>query len=182
MQRDELNLELERRRNILQLVQEFPGLHLSEIARRLQWSPVLAEYHLRMLERHDLIGSVQEAHYHRYFPKIEREGMKIDTLGAQEKRVLSLMRHPVRLHILVYLAAGQEGRNKDIARSLGLSRPATTYQLARLLREGLVAKDDQEVYHLVDAALVTRLLMMYQPPKDVVDQFKELWDKLSTAA
>lgn len=182
MGRDEVALELEGRRSLLELVQQFPGLHLSEIARRLNWSPMLAEYHLRVLEKSNLISSIQDEHYHRYYAKVEREGMRIDALGAQEKRVLAALRHVVRLHIATFLAVKGEGRNKEIAQSLGLSRPATSYQLSRLSRAGVVSKDAQDVYRLIDSSTVTRLLLLYKPPADHVERFRDLWDTLSAQA
>ncbi len=181
MRRDELNLDLERRRQAIELIQAFPGLHLSEIARRLGWSPMLAEYHLRVLERHDLISSIEEDHYRRYYAKVDREGLRVDALGAQDKRILALLRHPVRLHIVTYLANYGEGRNKEIAQSLNLSRPATSYQLGKLAKGGVAAKDEGDVYRLVDAAVVTKLLLAYKPPPDLVDNFRELWDRLGQA-
>lgn len=179
MRRDELDLDLERRRLILELVQVYPGLHLSEIARRLSWSPMLAEYHLHLLERHELLTSLEEGNYHRYYAKIEREGMKIDALGAQEKRVLALLRHPVRLHLAVFLATQPARRNKEIAKELALSRPAVSYQLAKLAKAGLVAKDAEDLYRLAEPALITRLLLIYRPPQDQVERFRDLWDRLS---
>jgi predicted transcriptional regulator len=179
--RNELDMDLERRRQVLSLVQSFPGLHLSEIARRLDWSPMLTEYHLRVLEKHDLVSSMEEDHYRRYYAKVEHGGMRVDVLGAQEKRLLALLRHPVRLHIITYLAAHGEGRNKDMATSLGLSRPATSYQLSKLLRAGVVTKDETDRYVLADAPTVTRLLLAYRPPDDLVERFRDLWDRLTPA-
>lgn len=179
MRRDDLNLDLERRRAILELVRTYPGLHLSELARRLEWSPMLTEYHLRVLERHNLVSSIQEAHYRRYYAKTEREGLSIDTMGAHEKRVLALLRHPVRLHVVTYLAAEGHGRNKEIAKSLGLSRPATSYQLGKLHKAGIVLKNEQDVYRLADADTVTALLLAHKPPADLVEGFRDLWDRLS---
>lgn len=182
MGRGELDLDLERRRRILELIQAYPGLHLSEIARRLDWSPMLAEYHLRVLEKHDLVSSVEEAHYHRYYARIEKEGMRVDALGAAEKRLLGMLRHPVRLHIVALLANQPGTRNKDVATALGLSRPATSYQLGRLLAAGIAAKDADDRYSLVDASTVTRLLLAYRPPSDQVERFKDLWDALGSSA
>lgn len=181
MRRDELDLDLERRRAILEMVQAFPGLHLSEIARRLDLSPMLAEYHLRTLERHDFVSSMQEDHYRRYYAKIDREGLRVDALGAQEKRLLALLRHPVRLHVLAYLAAHGSGRNKELAQELQLSRPATSYQLSKLLRAGVVTKDEADAYRLVDPATITRLLLAYKPPPDLVERFRGLFDRLASA-
>jgi predicted transcriptional regulator len=179
--RDDLDMDLERRQAVLKLIQEYPGLHLSEIARRLQWSPMLTEYHLRMLEKHDLVSSMEEDHYRRYYAKVEQHGLRVDVLGTAEKRLLALLRHPVRLHIITFLAAHGEGRNRDMAESLGLSRPATSYQLARLLRAEVVTKDEGDRYRLVDKETILRLLRDYKPPADLVERFRTLWDRLYQA-
>lgn len=171
-------MELARRRAILELLEEFPGLHVSEIARRLEWSPMLAEYHLRVLAKHDLVSRVEDDRYHRYYAKVEREGMRVDALGAREKRVLGMLRHPVRLHILTYLAVEGRGRNRDMARSLGLSRPATSYQLGRLLKAEIVTRDDAGVYELVEMDQVVRILLAFKPPSDLVEGLGDLWDRL----
>lgn len=182
MAREDLNMDLERRQAVLRLIQEYPGLHLSEIARRLDWSPMLAEYHLHMLEKHELVSSMEEDHYRRYYAKVEQHGIRVDPMGASEKRLLALLRHPVRLHIVTFLAAHGEGRNRDMAEALGLSRPATSYQLAKLLRSQVVAKDDADVYHLVDPEEILRLLRLYKPPEDLVERFRSLWDRLSPSS
>lgn len=181
MRRDELNLDLDRRRQILELIQAYPGLHLSDLARRLDWTPMLAEYHVRILEQHGLISSLQEAHYHRYYARVQREGFQVDALGAQDKRILGLLRHPVRLHIAAYLAANIAARNKELANAIGMSRPAVTYQLGKLVKAGIVLKDGSDLYRLVDPTTVTRLLISYRPPEDVLSSFKDLWDRLGSA-
>lgn len=181
MRRKELNLDLERRRAVLAVVEQYPGLHLSELARRLNWTPMLAEYHLHVLEKHQIVTSIEEDHYRRYYPRTEREGIRVDTMGAEDKRLLGLLRHPVRLHLATYLAVEGVGRNKEMAAQLGLSRPATTYQLSRLAKAGVVAKDEEDVYHLVEPDRVVRLLMAHQPPPDTVESFKALWDRLRSA-
>lgn len=178
MGRDELDMDLDKRQAILRLIQEFPGLHLSEIARRLEWSTMLTEYHLRVLEKHDMVSSLEEDHYRRYYAKVEQGGIRVDVLGAQEKRLLALLRHPVRLHLVTYLASNAAARNKDMAVALGLSRPATTYQLAKLLRAGVVQKDASDLYGLVDREGVRKLLLAFRPPDDVVERFRSLWDRL----
>jgi len=177
--RDELDMELDKRQALLGLIREYPGLHLSEIARRLEWSPMLTEYHLRMLEKHDLVSSLEEDHYRRYYAKVEHHGVRVDVIGAVDKKLLGLLRHPVRLHLITFLAAHGEGRNRDMAKSLGLSRPATSYQLAKLLKAGVVAKDEADRYRLVDAPTILRLLREHKPPEDLVESFRSLWDRLS---
>ena len=56
------------RRRILLAVEEYPGLHLRAIQRRLSTSAMLAEYHLNVLEKLGLITSNLERGYRCFFP------------------------------------------------------------------------------------------------------------------
>ncbi|MHB1262644.1 MAG: helix-turn-helix domain-containing protein, partial [Thermoplasmatota archaeon] len=59
LRRDDL-LALEARRRVYQNVEEFPGLHLSEVARQCGLETNHAKYHLDALEKHGLVSSRME--------------------------------------------------------------------------------------------------------------------------
>ena len=71
-------LEIETRRNIYDLITKNPGLHLSKIAQLLSLRLSLVEYHLRYLEKNNIILGISEEGYKRYYI----ENVKI---GAEEK-------------------------------------------------------------------------------------------------
>jgi len=59
--------ELKIQKQIHSIIKKNPGLHLSKVAEMLQISIPLALYHLRYLEKNDLITSVKEEGYLRYY-------------------------------------------------------------------------------------------------------------------
>ena len=159
-----------------------PGLHLSEIARRLQWSTPLAEYHLRILERGGWVTATQVGQLRCYFPRA-RPGQPAAAAGvvaAGQRDRLALVRHPVRMHIVALLARSPGGRNRDIAKAVGLSRPAASHHLARLLRGGVVERGPDGRYQLARADELLPLLRSHPPPPDHVGRFQALWDDLLT--
>ena len=177
-------LELETRRTIYTLVLTQPGLHLREIQRRLEMHVNLVEYHLHHLIASELVVSVHEGGYNRFFPtQSPGSGSRVDTLTSIEKRVLGLMRQPMPLRIMVYLLAASTALHKDVCIHLGCAPSTLTYHMKRLIKSNVVEQrtaGEGKGYNLADRRLVARLLMQYRPtPFDQVDAFTELWLDLS---
>ena len=180
-------LELETRRAIYNLVLNQPGLHLREIQRQLGMHVNLVEYHLHHLISSELVVSVHQGGYNRFFPaQAPGAGSHVDRLTSQEKRVLGMMRQPMPLRIMVYLLATGTALHKDICQHLGCAPSTLTYHMKKLVRTQIVVQKtagDGKGYHLADRRGVARLLMLYRPaPFDQVDAFTELWLDLSMEA
>ena len=108
-------LELETRRAIYNLVYTQPGLHLREIQRQLGMHVNLVEYHIHQLIASELVVSVKQGGYNRFFPaQATGSGRQVDRLTSQEKRVLGMMRQPMPLRIMVYLLATGNSQHKEI--------------------------------------------------------------------
>jgi predicted transcriptional regulator len=177
-------LELETRRTIYNLVLSQPGLHLREIQRQLEMHVNLVEYHLHHLVASELVVSVQEGGYNRFFPsQSPGSGGSVDRLTSTEKRILGLLRQPMPLRIMVYLLAAGTTQHKDVCDHLGCAPSTLTYHMKKLVKAGVVGQrtaGEGKGYSLVDRRGVARLLMMYRPaPFDQVDAFSELWLDLS---
>ena len=56
-------LELETRRKIYDFIQKFPGLHVREISRRLEIPFSTLQYHLRFLEKRELVKAKDDGKY-----------------------------------------------------------------------------------------------------------------------
>jgi predicted transcriptional regulator len=180
-------LELETRRAIYNLVLSQPGLHLREIQRQLEMHVNLVEYHLHHLMASELIVSLHQGGYNRFFPaQSPGSGGNVDRLTSTEKRVLGLMRQPMPLRIMVYLLASGLALHKDICTHLGCAPSTLTYHMKKLLKAEVVIQKtagEGKGYHLTDKRSVARLLMAYRPaPFDQVDAFTELWLDLSQEA
>src|SRR2546429_8746978 len=91
-------LAVKTRKDLYDFVRKNPGFHLRELSRALDLSITLADYHLRFLEKHELITSAMDGEYKRFFPR-SRPGQ--DEVRAAlpdvEERVLAFLRQPVPL-------------------------------------------------------------------------------------
>lgn len=174
-------LELETRRDIYELVRSAPGLHMREIQRRLDLSIALVEYHLRFLEEAGVITSIAEEGYRRYYPALEgREGPAL-TIGAQQRRVLSLLRQVIPLRITLFLMTKESASLTEMSTELGMSPSRLSFHLKKLVGRGVVrrlARSEGRGYALVDRPGLARLLIAYRPTPDMLDEVAELWDSL----
>ncbi|PUA31700.1 MAG: hypothetical protein B7O98_08740 [Zestosphaera tikiterensis] len=62
-------------------------------------------------------------------------------------------RTPTEVEVLHYLSQKGRGRAADIAKATGLNEKTVWHTLQKLLREGLVRKDEFNVYSLTEAGL-----------------------------
>lgn len=180
VRRDDL-LALDARRTIYEWVEKYPGLHLREIARGAHLEPNHVKYHLTYLEKHGLVSSRREEGYWRFWPKTETRVGAHDSLPPAEKKVLSLLRREVPLHVTLLLLESGETNQRTLAEKVGTSQSTMSYHLKRMEREGLVErrKEGREVwYRLVEADQVQALLLRYKPPDALVRGFLDAWEQL----
>ncbi len=177
---DEL-LELETRRDIYDLVRREPGLHMREIQRRLDLSIALTEYHLRQLEESDLVTSIMEEGYKRFYPTTGADGGELRSLGGEERRMLGLFRQPIPLRVTLFLLNDEPATNSQIADGLGLSRSRLSFHLNKMLRQNVIRKltrSEGRGYVLVDRGRTLKLLIAHRPSQDMLDECADLWDSL----
>ncbi|MEF8832979.1 MAG: ArsR family transcriptional regulator [Candidatus Thermoplasmatota archaeon] len=170
----ESEIEVENRKKIYQLIEEFPGLHMREIKRRTDLSMNLVRYHLEQLKKYEVVEEVEEDEYKRYYPK---EGER--RVDFEDKRYLALLREEIPLSIVVYLLSeGEPVSHGDIKEELGMAASTLSYHLKKMRKKGLIEKEGRE-YWLTEPGEISNLLVKYEPPKDVVDEFIDLWESLS---
>ena len=99
-------LDLETRRDIYNLIEKNPGLHLSKIANLLSMRTSHVEYHLLFLEKNELIKSEKEKGYKRYFIKGQ--------VGVRDKRYFIMLRQKTVLHILLVLLKNEGMKHKTL--------------------------------------------------------------------
>jgi len=174
-------LELETRRALWRRVADYPGLHVSEIARELAMPANLATYHLRVLERHGLVSSRREAGNVRYYPRTEgRLGLQ-EALQPREKTQLSLLRHPARLRLVLALLSEDELTVRQLGRRLDVRHATVVHHLARLEGASITRseRDGRErLCRLVAPEETLRLLLDHRPPDALVEGFLEAWEEL----
>ncbi|MFP4000551.1 MAG: winged helix-turn-helix transcriptional regulator [Thermoplasmata archaeon] len=170
----EPEIEVENRKEIYEVIEEYPGLHMREIKRRTGMSVNLVRYHLGQLKKYDIVEEVEEDEYKRYYPK---EGkMRVD---FEDKRYLALLREEIPLNVVVYLLSrGKPASHSDIKEELDIAASTLSYHLKKMREKGLLTQKGRE-YWLSEPEEVSALLVKYEPPQDVIDEFIDLWESLS---
>ena len=103
----------ETRQKIYDLILINPGLHLSEIAKRLEMSISLAEYHLVQMTRNNQIQSVKGVggYYKRFY-------IQDSEVGINEATILALLRQKTLLKIVLLLWKKPNLRHRELLKTL----------------------------------------------------------------
>ncbi len=169
-----MEFDLETRRKIYELIKKSPGIHFREIERRLKIAVGNLQYHLRYLEKKNLIRSDQDGEYIRYFPK----DCQLDDV---DKKILSFLRRRTSRRILVYLLNNPNANNKDVSKAVRLSPSTISWHLNKLVEAGIVEKrkEGRESYFEVkDPERIVKLLITYKESflDRLVEGFVEAWE------
>jgi len=171
MSRQEAALEL--RRRILQVVAQFPGIHVRLLARMLDRSQAITDYHVTSLLEARLLRAERMDAYLRLYPPASQQ-----PLDATERVTLGMLRERQVLHIALFLLLqARRCRHAEIARGTGLGKSLLSFHLDKMVANGLVRSRDEQ-YFLADPDLVRRLLASHQPVPDLREEFSDLWDAL----
>ncbi|AEA46190.1 winged helix-turn-helix transcriptional regulator [Archaeoglobus veneficus] len=170
-----MEIDLETRRRIYELIRTSPGIHFREIERRLKIAVGNLQYHLHYLEKKNLVRSEQDGEYIRYFPKDCR-------LDEADRKILSFLRRRTSRRILIHLLSNPGANNKDISRSVNLSPSTVSWHLNKLVEVGIVErkKEGRESYFKVkDPERVVRLIITYKESflDRLVEGFVEAWER-----
>lgn len=166
---DVLNLEM--RRRLFSLIQQYPGLHVREAARQLETSLALVEYHLEILGRHQLVEMVADGNQRRLFAT--------NAVSAVDREALAVMRDRYRLSIVLWLL-DMEGpaSHKGLAASLGFPKSTLSFHLRKLEAKGIVEKTAEGLFQLCDPKRVQALLLANRPTPDMKSEFASVWQRL----
>jgi predicted transcriptional regulator len=164
------------REHMLSIIENNPGLHLSKIADMMEMSIQLAEYHLNYLEKKNLISSIasEGGKYKRFFTKSSN-------VGAKEKELVSLLREPSLLKIVLLLWKKPYIRHKDLLRHLDIAPSTLTHHLNHLIDLDIVSVQShgkKKGYHLLGGHEIIKIIKKNELNK-ILDDFKDLWDEIS---
>ena len=160
------------RRRIVALVRDYPGLHLREVARQLDTSVALVEYHLPRLVDAGHVHAERTEGFLRLFPRGDATMPRVD---PDDRVWVAALREHNALQIVLLLAeAGAPVRHKDIAERLGMGKSRLSFHANKLEAIGLLRRDQQGL-SLVDPARTQRLLVRHRPTPDLRDRFASLW-------
>ncbi|MEK6976617.1 MAG: helix-turn-helix domain-containing protein [Candidatus Thermoplasmatota archaeon] len=166
----------EARNHVLAFVRSYPGVHVREVERRLNLSSKLANYHLAALEHDGMLERIQEKGYARFLPRVTKPRW-----SPRDIAFLCLMRRAVAFRITLLLLARGEMTQGDLARTLDLAKPSTTYHLHLLEDDDVVsaeARGRERWYSLAEPDRVRGLLADFTPLREDLDPFAKVWDDL----
>jgi predicted transcriptional regulator len=130
-----------------------PGVHFRGICNSLGLSVGVVQYHLSVLERAGFITGYTDGQNKRYFEH--------STFTQTDMKLISLMRHETTAKILTTLSQNSSALHKDIARNLGVSSQALTWQMNQLKKTGLINAEKTGInvkYSLNDANVIKLIL------------------------
>lgn len=169
------------RKQIYDIIQRNPGLHLSKIADLLDVSVPLADYHLDQMVKEHRINVIKDeaGYFKRYYAT--------DTvIESQEKKILEVLRKNVPLKIVLLLLKHGSLRHKDLMKQLKISASSTlSYHLTNLVDSGILTvhpHGKERGYELTNPEEVVRILKKYEFKVELhisMERFKSLWDQLS---
>ena len=123
-------LELETRRQIYELILKNPGLHFSEISRKLNIPKTTLTFHLDNLEKHGLIASIYEDKNSRFFVK--------QNFGNLEKKLIPILRKETPRNIILYIGWATCASQSELSRELEKSNKTIEKHLKKLLELGVI--------------------------------------------
>jgi len=134
----------------------------------------LAEYHLLQMEQRQEIIAIksEKGYYKRYYTKNSE-------LGIDDKKLLGVLRHDIRLKIVLLLLRHKQMRHKDIHQHLDIASSTLSYHLTELIKKQVVAVQtygEEKGYVLVNRKEIYSLLMKYEFQQFAKD-FSDVWDQ-----
>lgn len=151
----ECSVELEQnsRSKIYNLIKDNQGIHLREICRKLDKKMGVIQYHIHVLEKANLIDSVKEGRYRRFFTHNDN--------GENTKILLCYIQRDSSRKILEYLVLNDEkASHGDLAEYLSISSQAITWHMKKLESEGIVSfeKIGKQKFYILNEPFKTILL------------------------
>jgi len=154
------------RDRIYQYIINNPGCHLRKIGKDLDLAMGHTQYHLKTLEKADLIKSRRIGVFRRYYT--------VSIYGERLESLLAILRQEVPRDIIIFLIENPGTTQADIAKHKGFSAPTINWHMSRLIEEGLVRsrKQGKFVNYYVEGDIkdITTILRKYYP---------SIWTKLS---
>jgi len=109
-----------------------PGVYLREIGQDLGLAVGVVQYHTWVLSRNGEIEDCKKGRYRRFFGAGKYE--------EEERMVISLLRQATTGRILTALSGNEPLTHMKLAKILGLSSQALTWQMKRLKDAGIVER------------------------------------------
>lgn len=128
----QVKLNQSTRQQIYNIIEQNEGVHLREICRMLDKKMGVIQYHIYVLESANLINSLKDGRYKRFF---------INHLDSPEKKIIiSLLQRETTAKVLnLILQNNEEGiAHSAIAKELDASSQAITWHIEKMMEAGVI--------------------------------------------
>lgn len=122
-------LEQPVRKRLFGIIRKEPGIHASEICRETGEAWGTVQYHLSLLQKSELVTSVDAGRERRFFP---------GGIEPEKARLLGLMQSGRRQDIVSWIRDNPGTRQVDVCNALAVSRKTFRSAVAPLMAAGLV--------------------------------------------
>jgi len=129
-------LELEARRGIYEHILKFPGLHVREISRRLKIPFTTLQYHLRYLEKRELVKAREDGKYNRYYIHSK--------FGRKEKDIINLLNKKTTRSIMFYLLSMAVCSQIELSKNIGKHVTTVEFHLKKMEKMGIIKQVKSE--------------------------------------
>jgi predicted transcriptional regulator len=149
-------LELETRRQIYNFILNNPGLHFRELSRKMNMPKSTMDYHLKYLEKKDLISVLKKERYNHYY--ISKK------IGRENKKILSILREETPRRILLSMKIPNPVSLQYLSKDLDKSPSTISFHLKKLIKLDLVERieiNNQIKFGLKDEYKVYDLFIQY---------------------
>jgi DNA-binding Lrp family transcriptional regulator len=165
-------LDLEVRRRIVEFVRANPGLHMRELAGRLDLAVSTLEYHCYQLVKHGQLVTRESAGFKAFY---QGEGM-----DRRDKDILYLVRHEAPRRICQHVLLNPGTTPKDLRAALNVSAPTLSFHLNKLRGAGVLREEPAgrtKNLYVEDPERVANILVTYRASflDDAVDRFAAAW-------
>lgn len=146
------------RRDIFNRIQEEPGIHLHDLARKTNATLSTIRYHCAVLERLHKIRVVDEKGFRRFFQNGGR-------YSEDEQKIISCLRSETSSKILRLIMTQPDISRQGIADAIRMSGPSVTWHMQRLKETGIVSieREGRSVRYVVEKEVLGSLAGMMMP-------------------
>ena len=165
-------LDLEARRRIVTFVQESPGLHMRELAARLEMPVSTLEYHCYQLVKHGQLITRETSGFKAFYPA--------QGIDRRDKDILYLVRHDAPRKICSHVLLNPGATPKDLRDQLGFTGPTLSFHLNKLRKAEILREEPDgrtKRLYVIEPERVANVLVTYRRSflDSAVDRFADTW-------